>query len=293
MPGFLSPASEEVTMLLFIPRSLCALKRVAAKAEHYRFAATQGIRIASASGLFRAEATDGHRAIIVQGLASTEEPPWPGFKELPDDTCEAIILPKDLERGCKVGDASLQSRFNVVGIATRDSEVSLGLGTDVVTARTVEGRFPNISQVIPKKRPLFTFRVDPKTLAETLLAIADLLPEEARGVQCFYYGEELPLGFCARNSDSGLMIDALVVPLVAPKPEDKVPEDRVTDNKPEEGENPKPNGRRRKKAEPAPEANEQAVEPTPTAEEQTPTGQDAKPNDTSGRNARKSKAKAS
>ena len=28
-------------MLLFIPRSLCALKRVAAKAEHARFGATQ------------------------------------------------------------------------------------------------------------------------------------------------------------------------------------------------------------------------------------------------------------
>jgi hypothetical protein len=40
-------------MLLFIPRSLCALKRVAAKAEHARFGATQGIRIALRSGLYR------------------------------------------------------------------------------------------------------------------------------------------------------------------------------------------------------------------------------------------------
>jgi hypothetical protein len=31
------------TMLLFIPRSLCALKRVAAKAEHSRYGAIQGI----------------------------------------------------------------------------------------------------------------------------------------------------------------------------------------------------------------------------------------------------------
>ena len=46
-------------MFLFIPRSLCALKRVAAKADQPRFAATQGIRIALTSGLFHAEATDG------------------------------------------------------------------------------------------------------------------------------------------------------------------------------------------------------------------------------------------
>jgi hypothetical protein len=36
-------------MLLFIPRSLCALKRIAAKTEHHRFAATTGIRIAMAT----------------------------------------------------------------------------------------------------------------------------------------------------------------------------------------------------------------------------------------------------
>jgi hypothetical protein len=76
-------------MLLFIPRSLCALKRVAAKSEHARFGATTGIRIALAGGLYRAEATDGHRAMVVQGLVPIEDPPWPGFKDLPDDACGA------------------------------------------------------------------------------------------------------------------------------------------------------------------------------------------------------------
>ena len=187
-------------MLLFIPRSLCALKRVAAKAEHARFGATQGIRIALAAGLYRAEATDGRRAMVVQGLVPIEDPPWPGFKDLPDDACEAVILPKDLERASKLGDQFVQSRFDMVGMATSGNDMFLGLGNDVINTRTVEGRFPNISQVIPKKRPLFTFRVDPKILAETLLAMADLLPEESRGVQCFYYGEDLPIGFCARTS---------------------------------------------------------------------------------------------
>ncbi|HMC66016.1 MAG TPA: hypothetical protein VKI65_13840 [Gemmataceae bacterium] len=199
-------------MLLFIPRSLCALKHVAAKSEHIRFGATQGIRIAVAAGLYRAEATDGHRAIIAQGLAPAEEPPWPGFKELPDDACEAIILPKDLERAGKTGDKFLQSRFGTVGIATMGNTVCLGLGADVVTASTVEGRFPRMDQVIPKKRPLFTFRVDPKFLAETLLAMADLLPDEDRAVQFFYYGDGLPLGFCARNAQTGMTI-ARVSPL--------------------------------------------------------------------------------
>ena len=84
-------------MPLFIPRSLCALKRVAAKVEHAKFGATQGIRIALASGMYRAEATDGRRAMVVQGLVPDDEPPWPGFKELPDDAFETVILPRDLD----------------------------------------------------------------------------------------------------------------------------------------------------------------------------------------------------
>jgi hypothetical protein len=113
-------------MLLFIPRSLCALKRVAAKTEHHKFGATQGIRIAVASGLYRAEATDGRRALVVQGLVPLEDPPWPGFRDTPDDAFEAIILPKDLERACKVGEDLLQNRFGMVGLATMGNNVCLG-----------------------------------------------------------------------------------------------------------------------------------------------------------------------
>jgi hypothetical protein len=284
-------------MLLFIPRSLCALKRVAAKSEHARFGATQGIRIALASGLYRAEATDGRRAIVVQGMAPAEDPPWPGFKDTPDDAFEAIILPKDLERACKVGEDFLQSRFGLFGIATVGKEVCLGLGTELVTARTVEGRFPNLNQVVPRKRPLFTFRVDPKILAETLLAMADLLPDEDRAVPFFYYGDGFPLGFCARNAQTGMMIDALVVPFTIPKPaaKDTPTEGKTTEGQPLEAEEPKPNGRRRKKdePEPAPEANGQAQPGEAPAEEQA--GQDAKPDDApvDGRTAKKARAKAS
>ena len=250
-------------MLLFIPRSLCALKRVAAKTEHARFGATQGIRIALTSGLYRAEATDGRRAIVVQGLAPVEDPPWPGFKELPDDACEAIILPKDLERACKVGEDFLQSRFGMLGIATMGNGVCLGLGTEVVTARIVEGRYPQLDQVIPKKRPLFSFRIDPKVLGETLLALADLLPDEARAVQCFYYGDGFPLGFCASNAENGMMIDALVVPLTLPKPDAKDKKSEAKDTEPKDGKTP------------TAESSVADGQAAPASEVQDPKGQDA------------------
>jgi hypothetical protein len=132
-PPPLLPFLRGPSMLLFIPRSLCALKRVAAKAEHCRFGATQGIRIALASGVYRVEACDGRRAIVVHGITPLVNPPWPGFKELPDDACEAVILPKDLERACKVGEEVFQRSFDLVGLATTGNGMCLGIGADVVT----------------------------------------------------------------------------------------------------------------------------------------------------------------
>jgi len=286
-------------MLLFIPRSLCALKRIAAKAEHARYGATQGIRITLASGLYRAEATDGRRAVIVQGLVPIEDPPWPGFKEVPDDACEAIVLPKDLERACKVGDQFVQSRFDMVGMATVGNGVlCLGLGTDLVTARTVEGRFPMIDNVMPRKRPMFTFRIDPKLTAETLLTMAELLPDDARGVQVFYYGDGYPLGFCAQNPENGMMIDALIVPLCLPQEPEKPAEENgqaePESEQPDAGQaestetESKPKRRRRKLAIAQPEAN--GADAPPDANGQDAGGQDAPPaEETSAKSRKQSK----
>src|SRR5271156_5204039 len=87
--------------------------------------------IALASGVYRAEATDGRRAMVVQGLIPGEDPPWPGFKDLPDDACEAVIMPRDLERACKVVEdfSPRQSRSDLFGIATMGNDVCLGLGS--------------------------------------------------------------------------------------------------------------------------------------------------------------------
>jgi MutS domain I len=212
-------------MYVFIPRSLLALKRIAAKQEHSRFGATHGIRIAHVKGVLRAEATDGHRAMVVRLNTDEEQPPWPAFTETPDDAYEAVVLPKDLEKAAKLGERFVVDRFPQIGVATVGKSVFLGLGSDMVRADHVDGRFPNIDNVVPKIKPLLSIRVDAKLLAETLLSIADLLSDEQRGVRLFFYGTNQPMGICARNPDTGAFIDALVVPLVennpvrdAPKP---------------------------------------------------------------------------
>jgi hypothetical protein len=70
---------------------------------------------------------------------------------------------------------------------------------------------------------------DARNLERACLAMADLLPEEARSVQFLYYGENLPLGFCARNI--GIMIDALVVPFTAASPK-KLADDKTASEEP-------------------------------------------------------------
>jgi hypothetical protein len=215
-PGFLTTTTQEVCMYAFIPRSLCALKRVAARHEHGRFGATQGIRIAVKKGLYRAEATDGRRVIYAQGVVD-DDLPWPGYRDTPDDAFETVVPTKDLERACKTAETALGKYSDaaaMVGLATTGTKISLGLGNDVMATQAVDGRFPNIANVVPTTRPMFTFRIDPKLFAETLLAMSALLPETAQGVQVFFYGKDTPIGLCARNPDNGMMIDALVVPLM-------------------------------------------------------------------------------
>jgi hypothetical protein len=56
---------------------------LAAKTKHHKIGATQGIRIAVAAGLYRAEAADGRGALVVQGMVPFEDPPWAGLKEPP------------------------------------------------------------------------------------------------------------------------------------------------------------------------------------------------------------------
>jgi hypothetical protein len=46
---------------------------------------------------------------------------------------------------------------------------------------------------------MFTFRIDPKLIPERLLTIAELLPDDARGVQCFYYGDGYALASAPRT----------------------------------------------------------------------------------------------
>jgi len=78
-------------MLLFIPRSLCALKRVAAKVEHSRFGATTGIRIVLIPGLFRAEACDGHRAMVAE-VKRSKKVSGPFYGKGPDTFYLSILL---------------------------------------------------------------------------------------------------------------------------------------------------------------------------------------------------------
>src|SRR5262245_760459 len=92
--GIPKPIFEDLPCSCSLPRSLCALKRVAAKSEHARFGATKGIRIASRSGLYRGGQRQPPGRRRARHGARPRNRRWPGLNDLLDDAFQAIVLLK-------------------------------------------------------------------------------------------------------------------------------------------------------------------------------------------------------
>lgn len=220
-------------MYLYLPRSLCALKRIVARDQHERFGASTGILIeAIGDAAFTAVATDGKRLLSVQGNCPDKVPHWNGLTAETDDAISTVLSLVDLDKAFKVGDAYLKT-FGSVGLATKGDSIYLGIGDDCLCVRAVSGRFPNWRLVMPKGSPLFAVRVDPKLFAETMLALHDM---GMTGVDLLHYGGDNVMGLRAMSED--YLIEGAIVPLVR-RPEKDVP-DKKEPNEPDATKDPDP-----------------------------------------------------
>jgi hypothetical protein len=187
---------------------MAALTTLACRHEHPRFGATLGIRVLDqGNGLYRAEATDGRRAAIIQGPIS--DAGSPALDDPADGVGEVLVPAADWKEAFR-----LKGDHRRIGLATNDAG-GLTFATDSQTLHTtpLAGRFPDINTVLPKAGPLVAIRVDPVLLAGLLQVAAALTGEEGGGVTLLYYGNDKPLGLSTRNGD-GQAFDALLVPLV-------------------------------------------------------------------------------
>lgn len=223
-------------MYLFLPRTLCALKRIVARDEHSRFGATTGVLIeAVGDAMYTATATNGKQLLSVQGMCPEKTPHWNAMQAATDEALETVLSIADFEKAFRVGDEYLRKEFAVVGLATKGDSIYLGIGDDMLHVRAVSGRFPKWRQVMPKGNPLYSVRLDPKMVADTMLALHDMGMES---VVLFYYGDGATLGLRASSEDH--LIEGALVPLVpSQRPEKTIPEKREP-NEPDPAQDPDP-----------------------------------------------------
>jgi DNA polymerase III sliding clamp (beta) subunit (PCNA family) len=187
---------------LYLPRNLAALATVAARdCGRYSLAA---VRVKDpGGGLYRAEATDGKVLAIVQGPAP--EACYPALEERPDGDAEVLIPRDDWQKAFRLGD-----RHRPVGLAAWGGEITLAVGDQALTTRPVDGRYPDVDQILPRHGALLAVRLDPGLLAELLKVATAVNP--GGGVDLLFYGRGKPLGLMTR-SNGGQTFDALIMPL--------------------------------------------------------------------------------
>jgi hypothetical protein len=171
---------------------------------HSRYALA-GVRVLDRDGLYRCEATDGRRLVIVQGCSLPPGSPDPLLDEAPDGATETIVPTSEWKKAFQA------AKHAPVGLAASPDRITLATAGLTITATPVEGRWPPVDSVLPKTGPLVQVRVDAALLAGLLQVAAALLTEE-RSVTLLFYGKDKPLGVMTRTSE-GQYLDALIMPL--------------------------------------------------------------------------------
>jgi hypothetical protein len=203
-------------MLLFLPRNLGAVAKVAAR-DGARFA-MQNVRVVDLdNGTYRVEATDGKILMIARGPCESDpEFPLPeGF--VPNGPGEVLLGAGDWQELLRIesGEAGRgpRGRSPAPVVLARDTE-GKGLVVKFMGQRwlsPMEGRFPDTDQVLAKGRGLVRVRVQAKALVDLLQAARDVAGKDV-GVDIYWYGQGRPLGL-ACEGPGGLMVDMLLMPL--------------------------------------------------------------------------------
>jgi hypothetical protein len=199
-------ARKEVPVPLFFPRNAAALAGVAAR-EHGRFAVSAVHAIDAGDGHYRLEVTDGRRLAVLRGRCERSQggaEPSAGLGGAAD-----VLVPVGSWREAFRAKGK-RGQPAPVGLEADGPQFRLFAGETVVTGSAPDGRFPDVSSVLPKRPAPVAFRIDPLLLAGLLQAAAALDP--VNGVGVLFYGADKPVGLIAHN-DAGQFFDALLMPL--------------------------------------------------------------------------------
>jgi len=197
--------------MLLLPRNLAKLADLAA--DETRLSLT-GIRVLEYQDSYRLEATDGRRLLIVRGphnqreLTPQDRLTAAALDDAPDGKFVALVPAEDWAKAFKAA-----KKGESIGLVLGEEDLTFGTASQLLRTRQVEGRFPDVNAVIPKKAPPFTIAVNPLLLAELLTVMAQIAGEDERKVCLHFYGSKVPMGLSCKNAE-GQFADAILMPLM-------------------------------------------------------------------------------
>lgn len=201
-------------MAMFLPPLAAHLAKVAAK-DVGRYAMT-GIRVVDpGNGTYRLEATDGRRAAILRGNSLSPDL----VPELPqaDESAlasEGIIPTSDWEDGFKmVPKKGPTGQEMPLALVLGKKGVGMATFGKLCQAPLLDGRFPNIDDVLPKGPAKLTFSVSAAYMIGLLQVARAVLGDEHR-VDIHFWKDGAPVGItCHTSEHGGVFFDGLIMPL--------------------------------------------------------------------------------
>lgn len=195
-------------MITYVHRNCADLARICRRAAHERFGLNV-VKVSSKDGNYRAEATDGHRAVVIQGQVDPRTQPteW-----IDDHATDAFTNPDGyVLMPAKVwSDAFKRTGRGPLGIATVGENIVYGCESSGGTSPLPqEEPFPVIDSIVPASG-LFRFTFNAAHLIDILRLVLTVHKRDNNPwVEMIYYGKDKPLGLYTRTDD-GQILDALI-----------------------------------------------------------------------------------
>ena len=177
-------------------------------------ASMMGVRVLEYAESYRLEATDGRRLLIVRGPndggdGRNESIGWLHalLEDAPDGTFDGLIPAKEWSAAFR------SAKANPVGLVMGDKQFSFGFGQQTLRGSLVEGRYPDVRAVLPRKAAPVAIRVDARLLASLLMSMAAVRSDGDQWVDLHFYGSKTPMGLSWRDAN-GMTADAILMPLI-------------------------------------------------------------------------------
>jgi hypothetical protein len=202
-------------MALYLPATLGPLAKLC-PSDNGRYSMA-GVRVHDpGNGTFRCEVTDGRVLLIARGQCPQDDETPGNFPAvIPAALWRDIYAEKVINRRTGIP-LPVRVQAGLAATTSDEGPCSLEVGDVVRRGRTVSGRYPDVNQVLPKGKPVFTIKVNPEYLADLLSVLSRMLAEDNQGVTLAFWKPDVPMAIVAKDSKSGVCFDALLMPLTEP-----------------------------------------------------------------------------